>query len=337
MNKIIQQDLEYILESPPIDWDRFANKTILITGANGMLASYMVETLLKLNEEILKDNPCTVVALVRNAEKANKRFIDYKDNLNLYFLVQDVGDEIQMEKVDFIIHGASLASPKYYSKIPIEVTLPNILGTLQTLLLAREHEVESYLFFSAGEIYNYMDTLNVRSCYGESKRMGEVLCTAYNHQYNVPTKIARLFHTYGPGMNLDGGRVFEDFVKNVVENKDIELKSDGSAIRQFYYIADATIAFFKILLDGGSGQAYDVANTLQTISIKDLAETVVNLFPEKGLKYSYVKQDENYLESPTKVYTPDIINLLGLDWGPNITITEGFRRTIESFDTNNKQ
>jgi len=334
MNKIIQQDLQYIIESPIIDWKRFANKTILITGANGMLASYTVETLLYLNNEVLKDNPCTVIALVRNAEKASKKFGENRKGL--VKICQDVSSPLyNIPKVNFIIHAASLASPKYYNESPVDVLLPNIIGTKNTLALAYQFNIEGYLFFSTGEIYNHMDTLNIRSCYGESKRMGEVLCTSYHHQYKVPTKIARIFHTYGPGMDLEGGRVFEDFVKNIINNENIELKSDGSAIRQFCYIADATIAFFKILLDGESGQAYDVANNSQKISVRDLAEVMVNLYPEKNLNYSFVPQDKAYLKSMTKEYIPDIYSINKLGWYPNITIEQGFKRTIESFETNN--
>jgi len=336
MNKIIQEDLKFIIDSTIIDWNRFANKTILITGANGMLASYMIETLLKLNEEVLKDKPCIVLAMVRNRERAHERFKDYLGDTNLFFNYKDLNESLDFgNTIDFIIHSASIASPKYYNAIPVDVTLPNILGTKNTLDLAVLDTVESYLFFSAGEIYNHMDTLNVRSCYGESKRMGEVLCTSYHHQYNIPTKIARIFHTYGPGMSLEGGRVFEDFVKNVVNNEDIKLNSDGSAVRQFCYIADATIAFFKILLDGENGQAYDVADVFEKFSIKQLAEILVNLFPEKGLKCSFGEPDKNYLKSPTKEYSPDTTELASLGWCAVTSIEEGFRRTVESFKKEN--
>lgn len=331
MNKIIEDDIKYIIDSSKIDWNRFADMTILITGANGMLASYIVETLMYLNKWILKDNPCSVVALVRNKNKASKRFSHIYNKPFFRIVSDDINSPLYIEnKIDYILHTASFASPKYYNTSPVDVIIPNMLGTKNTLELAIDHNIKSYLFFSAGEIYNENDTLSVRSCYGESKRIGEMLCTSYHHQHNVPTKIARIFHTYGPGMNLNGGRVFEDFVKNVVDNKDIELKSDGSAIRQFCYIADATVAFFKILLDGENGQAYDVANTLQKVSIKELAKIVTNIYPEKMLKYSYIEKDKNYLQSNTKEYTPDISKLTDLGWTAGISIEEGFKRTIES-------
>jgi len=333
MNKIIQEDLEYITSSTIVDWKQFKNSTVLITGASGMLASYMVRTLLYLNENILKDNQCKVIALVRNENKARENFKDYENDNNLSFIIQDVCKSIYVDKqkINYVIHASSIASPKYYNEFPVDVILPNTLGTLNTLNLSIKHKVESYLFFSAGEIYNENNPLDIRSCYGESKRLGENLCVCSHHQYNVPIKIVRPFHTYGPGMDLEGGRVFEDFVNNIVHNKNIELKSDGSARRQFCYIADATIAFFKVLLDGKNGQAYDIANIDQTVSIKDLARMLLYTFPEKHLQFSYIKHDKDYLPSSTKEYIPNITNINNLGWNPVFTIREGFKRTIKSF------
>lgn len=343
---MLNKDLTHILSSIST-WNRFANKTILITGANGFLPAYMVETLIALNENILIDSCCKVIALVRNKLHAEKRFAKYLENDQFNIIVQDVSDEIMIgEKIDFIIHAASPASPKYYNIDPVGVILPNILGTKNTLELALKNNVEGYLYFSSGEVYGeltdgeiidenkygYLDPTSVRTCYAESKRMGENLCVSYGHQHNIPVKIVRPFHTYGPGMKLDDGRVFADFVKNIVNNENIELNSDGSAVRSFCYLADATIGFFKVLLEGVNNNAYNVANPNQSITIKDLATILVNLFPEKNLKATFVEQDENYLQSPIKGHIADISKLKYLNWEPKTTIEDGFKKTIRSYE-----
>ncbi len=342
---MIVEDFNQIKNSS-IDWNRFENKTILITGANGFLPAYMVETLLLLNNDILKYSPCKVIALVRNEKHTKERFSNYLSDENLKIIVQDVANEINLiEKIDYIVHAASPASPKYYNIDPVGVIMPNVLGTKNTLELARKNNIEGYLYFSSGEVYGqlndgevinedkygYLDPTTVRACYGESKRMGENLCVSYGHQYNIPVKIVRPFHTYGQGMKLDDGRVFADFVKNIVNNEDIEMKSDGSATRAFCYLADATVGFFKILLEGKNNNAYNLANSNGVISIKDLATELVNMFPEKGLKAIFAEQNKDYLQSPVKGNSVDTSKLESLDWKATTTIKDGFKKTIRSY------
>jgi nucleoside-diphosphate-sugar epimerase len=342
---MILEDFNQIKNSS-IDWNRFESKTILITGANGFLPTYMVETLLLLNNDILNYSPCKVIALVRNEKHIKERFSNYLSDENLKIIVQDVANQINInEKIDYIIHAASPASPKYYNIDPVGVIMPNVLGTKNTLELARKNNIEGYLYFSSGEVYGqlndgevinedkygYLDPTTVRACYGESKRMGENLCVSYGHQYNIPVKIVRPFHTYGPGMKLDDGRVFADFVKNIVNNEDIEMKSDGSATRAFCYLADATVGFFKILLEGKNNNAYNLANSNGVISIKDLATELVNMFPEKGLKAIFAEQNKDYLQSPVKGNSVDTSKLESLDWKATTTIKDGFKKTIRSY------
>ncbi|MCT7556231.1 NAD-dependent epimerase/dehydratase family protein [Aliarcobacter butzleri] len=342
---MLKEDYEQIKQSS-IDWKKFENKTILITGANGFLPAYMVETLLLLNKDILQNNKCKVIALVRNENHTQKRFSNFLDDENFEVIVQDVANDIKIsDKIDFIIHAASPASPKYYNIDPIGVIMPNILGTKNTLELALKNNVDGYLYFSSGEVYGqlndgevvnedkygYLDPTAIRSCYGESKRMGENLCISYGHQCNIPIKIVRPAHTYGPGMKLDDGRVFADFVKNIINDENIEIKSEGSAIRPFCYLSDATVAFFKILLDGENNNAYNMANSKEFISIKELATILISLFPEKKLQVVFVEQSKNYLKSPVKGNIIDTTKLEKLGWKPTISINDGFKKTIRSY------
>lgn len=343
MNTIIKEDISAVISRFSY-WERFKDKTVLISGANGFLPAYLVETFLSLDTSF----NTKVIALVRNRQKAEKRFSHWLGNPNLYILEQDVCNEIiYPEKIDFMIHAASQASPKYYNIDPVGTLNANVLGTINLIKLAHEHQVESFLYFSSGEVYGqltdkdipikettygYLDPTNVRACYGESKRMGENICVSWSHQFGVKAKIIRPFHTYGPGMALDDGRVFADFVANIVNKQNIVLKSDGSAIRPFCYLTDATLGFLTVLVNGENGQAYNIGNPNEEYSIKELAHILVNLYPELNLEVVMNKPaDSNYLQSPILRNSPDIAKAKKLGWEPVMTVKEGFKRTIESF------
>lgn len=341
---VIEEDLRNIV-SASLPWQDLSGKTILITGANGMLPAYMVETLLYLNETRFEQKS-RVIALVRNGEKAARRFAHYRDRGDLHILVQDVCSPVLVDtKIDIIIHAASQASPKYYGVDPVGTLMSNVSGTQIMLELARRSDCKAFLFFSSGEVYGTanasgmpvredgygaVDPLDIRACYPESKRMGETMCLAWMRQYGVATKIVRPFHTYGPGMSLDDGRVFADFVAAIVKSEDIKLSSAGEAKRVFCYIADATKAFFAVLFKGKGGEAYNVANPLAEISISGLADLLVSLYPEKRLAV-LKKAIQSELASKTPQTLPDITKLMNLGWRPETGIETGFKRTIESF------
>jgi nucleoside-diphosphate-sugar epimerase len=159
------------------------------------------------------------------------------------------------------------------------------------------------------------------------------MCAAWAEQYGVHTSVVRPFHTYGPGMDLDDGRVFADFVRDVVNSHDIELKSDGLARRPFCYIADATVGFLTVLLKGKTAQAYNVAHPEAEISMRDLAYMLTDIFPERkiGVKFSVSDQGNRYLISPIIRQIPSIKKISLLGWAPVTTIRAGFKRTVESY------
>lgn len=341
-NKIITEDLAHIVENSNLPWSELEGQTVLVSGASGFLPAYMVETLLYLNEKSGKAKT-KVIGLVRNRERALARFEYYKNRDDFELLVQDVCDTVSLEtNVDYIVHAASQASPKYYAGDPVGTLSPNVLGTHNLLSLARHKGVEGFLFFSSGAVYGrvhpskmpiredaygYADPLDVRSCYAESKRMGETMCASWFRQYGVPAKIVRPFHTYGPGMRFDDGRVFADFVADIVHGRDIVIKSDGSASRPFCYLSDAVAGFFAVLLKGEPGEAYNVGNDRAEISIRGLAELLVALFPEKRLKVRI----EGYQETPVIRVCPDISRIRELGWEPMISLEQGFLRTVRSY------
>jgi UDP-glucuronate decarboxylase len=347
LNPIIKEDLEGIC-SVNLPWEKLRNKKILVTGGAGFLASYLVQALLSVGGKY--DLNISVICVVRNLKSAYKRYELYLDNPELLIFQHDVALPLSSDfpSADFIIHCASQASPKYYGVDPAGTLSANSVGTMYLLNHAVKSNTEKFLFFSSGEVYGvpvnpdnligeqdygYLDSMNVRSCYAESKRMGETMCAAWGHQYGLDTSVARPFHTYGPGMVLDDGRVFADFVADVVAKRDIILKSDGLAKRPFCYIADATIGFLTLLLKGAKAEAYNVANPDAEISIRDLAVLVADLFPERnvGVRFEVPVCNGAYLKSPISRSCPSIGKIRAMGWAPKVNLQDGFRRTIQSY------
>lgn len=231
MNKIIEEDIQYILNSN-VDFKKFKNSSVFITGANGMLASYIVMTLLYLNK--FSNYNIKVIAIARNKLNFNKLFNDFIEDKNLVLIELDIIDindyTFKNLDIDYIIHAASPSRTDQFLKNPLNVIYPNVFSTNKLLNIARQKQVKSFLYFSSFDvygkvdnglytenIYGSLDPLNLLSVYGESKRMAETLCKAYYTQYDIPVKIVRLAHTYGPTMDLyNDSRVFAEFVKNIV-------------------------------------------------------------------------------------------------------------------------
>ena len=342
---VIEEDLRKIASSG-LPWERVFGKTILISGASGLVPSYLLETLLYLNETAHAG--IHTIALVRDKQKALRRLGHLEHRPDLSFLEQDVCDPYGGPRdVDIVMHAAGQASPKFYSSDPAGTFAVNVIGTWRMLEVARDAQSEGFLFLSSGEVYGKiddpsvpvaetsfgsLDPLVVRSCYGEGKRGGETLCACWHSQFGVPAKIVRLSHTYGPRMDLNDGRVFADFVADLIAGRDIVMKSDGSARRPFCYLADAIEGIFTVLLRGNDGQAYNVGVDSET-SILELAEMLCSLFPER--KCRVVRQDRG----PNDPYVPssapgghfDLSKIRSLGWTPTTGIEEGFLRTVKSY------
>lgn len=339
MNKVLEQDLELILEEK-IDWDKLRGKTVLITGASGMVGSYMMYVLTMLNDKY--QYGIRVIAVLRNVNKIPEE-VRKRDDITV--LVHDVVDKMSIEeKVDYIIHAASPASPLIMQKQPVETIAANTLGTFNTLMLAKEKNAEGYMFISSREIYGqpeegqeffyentygFVDQLNPRSCYSEGKKAAETMCVSFKAEYDLNVKIARLAHTYGPGMSIYDGRVQADFLKNVVHNEDIVLKSEGTAVRTYTYIGDAVAGLFRILLDSDD-IVYNIGNEDGKVSIRELAEIMVSIYPERNLKLIFDIPEGG--TKGTAPYTLGILNsekLRKLGWNPRYSVKDGFKRTLE--------
>lgn len=347
IHEVIRQDLEEIF-ARDIPWEDLRGKTVLITGAYGMLASYVTNMLIYLNE--VHGFGITVKAFVRSAEKCRKRFGSFADRPYFEICTASLTEEIRVaEDVDYIIHAASLASPQYYDVCPVEVLEPNAIGTYRLLKLAAEKKVKGFLLFSTGDVYGSvknadairedtlgtLDPLDIHSCYGESKRMAETMGRAFCHQYGVPFRSVRIWHTYGPTMDIDRDpRVFASFVSDIVHKRDIVMKSDGLAKRSFCYIADAVAGYFTVLLKGLDGEAYNVCNSEAFLSIRELAEIMTSLRPELGLKVIRRErpQGEHYLENTAANFIPPSGEKLeALGWKCAYDVRSGFDQVLKAF------
>ena len=288
-----------------------------------------------------------VFAVARSVEKFNKK---YEDSISekLVFLRQDVNDpfdETLFRNVKVIVHAASYASPKYYGVDPVGTLSANTIGSFNLLKLASQLEIEAFLFISSSEVYGkpnntptseddlgLVDQMAVRSCYPESKRMGENMCVCWWKQFNVPIKIIRPFHVFGPGMDLEDGRVYADFVRSVILKKNIVLNSSGDAMRSFCYLSDALDGMLRVLCLGEIGKAYNVGNPAGEIAIRQLAKLILNMYPEKVPEIEFNNISQNgYIKSDIDRILPDVSRLKSLGWSPKYDLKSGFYRTIESY------
>lgn len=347
LNNIIMQDIAKIA-SGKADWNKLQDKTVLVAGAAGMIASYLIYTLLYLNDTA--DMNIKVLALVRNEQKAKEHFAGIKERRDFKFIIQDVCTPVLYEGVvDYIVHAASGASPRHFVEDPTGTAFANTMGTIHLLNLAVEKKSEGFLFLSTREIYGKpidskefvseddygaLDPTLVRSCYPESKRMSETLCASYRHQFNVDCKIARIAHTYGPGMTIGDGRVVGDFIKNVINGDDITLNSDGSTALGLTYLGDLTEGLFMLMLNFNDF-VYNISNHDEVITVRELALKLSDMYNPRNIKVSFqispsCKQS-GYLAHKVGLLKSTKANNEG--WLPVTGIDNGLRRTIEFFET----
>lgn len=319
---------------------------IMITGCNGMIATYLIYFFCYLND--MKKSGINIYALTRNMEKTKNKYSDLMNRKDITFLNQDVNNKFDFDiDVDYLFHLASSADPKNIMEKPVDIIKANTIGLLNALDFAKEKNAK-LIFASTREIYGavsedildisesdvgVLDHLGARACYPESKKMAECLINSYNLQYDIPYTIFRIAHAYGPGMALKDGRVMSDLIGNVVNNEDIVLKSDGSQVRAFCYLSDLISAMLYGSFESNN-DIYNVANEDEQISILNLSKKLVSLFPEKNLSVTYRKMDdkekEGYCDFKRTSLNTDKIRNLG--WKPKVKLKEGLKKTVNSFE-----
>ena len=358
---VVQTDLEHINGHLSEEFAILSGKKLLITGGGGFLGYYLVQSVLRWNIQHPAQPPIELTVYENFMRGIPDWLIALKDNSHLALLEHDITTPlpIDMGSFQFIIHAASIASPTFYRKYPIETMDANVKGLRYLLDYCRQTRetstpVEGFLFFSTSEIYGdptpdaiptsetYRGNVSCtgpRACYDESKRYGETLCVNFVQQYGLPIKIARPFNNYGPGLKITDRRVLSDFARDVLSDQDIVMLSDGAPTRTFCYIADAIVGYYKILVKGQPGEAYNIGVENPEISVTNLAERVAGLarelFGYKGRVVCFRSMDKDYLIDNPSRRCPVIEKArkhLGYD--PSITIDEGLRRSLIWYHTN---
>lgn len=355
---VIQADLEHICTELAEDFPKLSGKRLLIIGGAGFLGYYLVQALLHQNATRFApagQAPVEITVYDNFIRGLPDWLTALEDQPNLTITRYDITDPLpaDMGHFSYVIHAASIASPTYYRKYPIETMDANVEGLRRVLNYCLEMKaagtpVEGLLNYSTSEIYGDPDPANIptpetyrgnvsctgpRACYDESKRYGETLCVAFAQVHGIAVKSARPFNNYGPGLKISDKRVLPDFARDVLNGRDIVMLSDGSPTRTFCYIADAIAGYYKILFRGRPGEAYNIGLDTHETSMAELADQVVALGRELyGYEGKVVRQtsaEAAYLVDNPNRRCPVIDKAreeLGYD--PRIGVEEGLRRAM---------
>lgn len=322
--------------------EKIRGKSILVTGATGLIGSFIVDMLLSYNEQSRAD--VTVYACGRNIERLKERF-SYYSGERLIFKEYDITNPVDFDfDADYIIHAASNAYPAAFSNDPVGTIKANVMGTDNLLSFALSHKTKRFLFVSSGEVYGqanpdieafyeaysgYVDPTDTRSCYPASKRAAETLCVSYTKQFGIETVIVRPCHTYGPNTTKADNRANAQFVNNAVAGEDIVMKSAGTQMRSYCYIADSASAILTVLFCGETGQAYNICNNAAKINIAGFAGEVAKA---AGKKVIFANPTDLDLAQQTRISYAvlDGTKLEGLGWKGKFSVQEGVEHTVKA-------
>lgn len=331
---VFEEDIKNIIKD--FDMSVFDGKTILMTGATGLIGKLCVKSLLNSGYNT------QVIALVRDEEKAQKLFGESK---RLTYLVQDINQRINStRRVDYIIHAASTTSSKDFVEKPVETIYTAINGSRNVLEFAKNKRLEGMVYLSSLEVYGvneeedidensygYIDILNPRSSYSESKKMVETMCISYGTEYGVPVRIARLAQTFGAGVSISDNRVFAQFAKAVINKENIVLHTKGETKRNYCYTTDAVRGIFTILTKGETNNAYNISNKNTYCSIAEMAHLLEN----ENTKVEYKIDDINRGYNPTVKISLNTEKLNALGWEAKVALKEMFNRLIADLEKQN--
>lgn len=342
-NKYYKEDIRFVTELN-LPWNKLKNKNIMISGATGLIGSFLIDVILEKN--INNNLNCTVYALGRNEEKAKDRFFKFVEDPHFIFITYDVRQPLirdDIGTIDYVLHLASNTHPMLYSTDPIGTITTNIIGVQNMLDFAVTHHAKRFAFASSNEVYGenrgdveffeedycgYINCNTLRAGYPESKRCSEALCQAYKSQKGLDIVIMRLTRSYGPTMIMSDTKAVSQFIKNCIAEEDIVLKSSGTQYYSYTYMADAVSGILWTLLLGENGEAYNIAEEYNDIMLKDLAKIIAKI-NDKTVVY----EEPGYIETVGySKATKARLNghkLQKLGWKPKYNIKSGIERTIK--------
>lgn len=343
MNSRVTEDIKEIIHDiGPAVFD-MEGKKVLISGACGFLGSWFIAVIDYMNQHVF-DEPCYVRAIDSFIAADKNNALTQIDSPHIDFVKDDISSmDLSGQEFDYIIHAAGIASPIYYRKYPIETIEGMVMGLNNLLKLATRTRVKSFLNFSSSEMYGNphpdkvpteetyngnVSCIGPRSCYDESKRMGETMCMCYHSVHGVPVKWVRPFNVYGPGMRVTDDRVVPKFTFQMLKNEPITVHVPGIQTRTFCYITDAMTGFFKALLSDRSGEVYNIGRDKEEITMQQLAEKMLQLFPGTKSVINTVEMPQEYPQDQAQRRCPSIVKAADhLGYQPKINLEEGLQRT----------
>lgn len=347
-SQIMIEDFEHIVNSPCVSWDKLKDSRLLVTGATGLIGSTVVRALLYANERLSLN--LEVFCLVRDPEKA-ARMLHIEDTArSLHLIQQSVETPLDSDvHFDYIIHGASPTASSFFIEHPVETMNTAIAGTRNMLELAVRNQVRGFLYLSSMEAYGNVkdervlkeddlgsiDLSNLRNCYPESKRVCELLTTAYAKEYQIPAMSIRLAQTFGPGVSVDDKRVFAMMARCAMKGEDIVLLTKGSSRHPYLYTAECAEALLCVLLNGAAGETYNASNPQTYCSIYEMGEMVAKEFGGGKTTVRIAESDQS------KYPAPGFLNLsnekiAALGFQPTVSLREMYARMIEVMEEEKK-
>ena len=337
------EDVQYTADLP-LPWEKLKNSSLVISGASGMIASCLIDVLMRKNRTDGSFH-CRIFALGRNEERARERFGSYFGTGEFTFVKADVNEPLPdfAEEVDYVFHAASNTHPVAYATDPIGTITTNIIGTNHLLDFAASHGAKRFVFASSNEIYGenrgdaelfdesycgYIDCNTMRAGYPEGKRCGEALCQAFIRKWGLDCVIPRFTRSYGPSMKPDDTKAISQFIRKGVMGEDIVLKSAGTQYYSYTYVTDAVSGLLYVLLLGTAGEAYNIADERSDITLKDLAAIIAD---HAGRQVVFELPDavESAGYSTATKARLDGSKLQALGWKARYSISEGIPRTID--------
>lgn len=336
-SRLYLEDIDKALQHV-VGMEALQNKSILVTGATGTIGSFVADALIRFNQKNRADN--IIYLGGRSIEKLKHKFgIQEKVEFVPYDLNAPIDFDVHM---DYVIHAAGNAHPAAFNAHPVGTIMGNVEGTFRLLEYLRMHGGKRLLYVSSGEVYGqsdvslesfdesysgYVDVLSPRSCYPLSKRMTENLCSSYWKQYGIESVIVRPCHTYGPYITETDNRAHAQFFHNALNGEDIVLKSAGTQMRSYNYVADCASALLSVLMRGNPGEAYNLANPQSTLTIAELAEKIAAAGNRKVVfEIPNALDIANQSPIPKQILNSGRIEKIG--WRPAFSVEEGISHTL---------